>query len=191
MATKQPRAEGDLYATPLAIIDTILPYLPKDIGRVLDPAAGDDRFRARLGHLAGEWHSLDIAPGAEGVEAADFLAWAHEGYHTRKGTVDTVITNPPFSLIENFIVDGLGMNPKRLIYLARLSVLESGGRYERLWRHARYQPKRVIILPNRPSFRGKGKTDQWAYAWFCWGDVLGRGLGWAAPVAVKDRRNEL
>jgi hypothetical protein len=170
---KQERHEHDFYQTPWYIVKEIEKFLPADLGDVLDPAAGNGVFQDVLGHKANTWQNVDIRPeaSAKGCLTADFLTYC-DGLE-----YDTIITNPPFSLLDDFIDVALTVwGPERLIYFTRLSALEGVGRYNRIWRH--HPPRQVVILPRRPSFTGNGKTDQWAYCWLLWGDVPGSGIAW-------------
>lgn len=165
------RRENDFYQTPPLVIRSIIPFLRREpMGKWLDPSAGDGRFAAELGHLASDtFVSRDLNPAPNQlvpVERQDFLA-ERLGDQGRYGTI---ITNPPFSLIEDFITMALALRPDRVIFLARLSVLGSVGRYKHIWSHEHYQLSQLITLAPRPSFTGGG-NDNSEYAWFCWGDM--------------------
>lgn len=76
-----------------------------------------------------------------------------------------MVTNPPFSLAEEFIRHSRELYPQaELVFLLRLNFAGSVGRLP-LWRDLGTPD--VYVLPNRPSFTG-GKTDSCEYAWFRW-----------------------
>lgn len=94
---------------------------------------------------------------------ADFLSMTPE-----INMFDLVIGNPPYSHAESFIRHAMKSlrNGGELIYLLRLSFLESMGRYN-LFTHE-MQPRQIVVCSDRPSFTGNGKTDASAYAFFVW-----------------------
>lgn len=161
------RHEHDFYSTPAHVVRGLRPFLPERLGDVLDPAAGDGVFQQELGDMAFEWMNIDIRADAKAVECVieSFLGPPDDSMYG----FDTIITNPPFNLIEPFIEQAHALKPRRIIYLARLSLLEGKGRFVRIWQ--RYPPSRVIVLVQRPRFRPDKGSDRWSYAFFCWGDM--------------------
>ncbi|WP_436663579.1 hypothetical protein ACOALA_13645 [Alicyclobacillus acidoterrestris] len=88
---------------------------------------------------------------------------------------DFIITNPPFSLAQEFVEKSLTL-ANCVIMLLRLNFLASGKRKE-FWE--KHPPTAIHVLTKRPSFTGTG-TDATDYAWFVW-DTTGRqkrGLYW-------------
>lgn len=166
---------SDYYPTPIPVIETARALLPANIGLTLDPAAGDGRFGDVLGALTcswpHRWHDFDICPRAPNVQPVDFLTWDDPTL-----CPNTVITNPPFSLIEPFIERTMALQPDRVLFLARLALLEGQSRYRRIW--TRWPPSLVAVLTKRPSFTNNGRTDSAAYAWFGWGNLAVKGLTW-------------
>lgn len=83
-----------------------------------------------------------------------------------------ILTNPPFSLAETFLLRSLPLLTPEIGYLVmllRLAFVESKGRAEL---HRKY-PSDIHVLPERPSFTGDGQSDMSAYAWFVWGPGCG------------------
>lgn len=71
----------------------------------------------------------------------------------------------PTSLAEEFVRHSRELYPHAdLVFLLRIAFLASDGR-QALWRDLGTPD--VYVLPNRPSFTGKG-TDSADYAWFVW-----------------------
>lgn len=79
---------------------------------------------------------------------------------------DVIITNPPFSLAQEFLEKCFEIADENteIIMLLRLAFLESQKRHK-FWQ--KYPVNQLYILSERPSFTGKG-TDATAYAWFVW-----------------------
>lgn len=116
---------------------------------------------------------------SEITEGLDFMNW--------NGNVDLILTNPPFSLAQEFI-DHAIPRANTVIMLLRINFLGSIARHE-WWKNN--QPTALYVLSKRPSFSGKG-TDATDYAWFVW-DKTGRitsGIHFVKPPtkqkAIKD-----
>ena len=86
--------------------------------------------------------------------------------------IDLIITNPPFSLSEEFIVKSLS-EAKTVCYLQRLNWLGSKKRKD-FWNNN--TPDKIFVLSKRPQFKKElglgGGSDSTEYAWFIW-DKLG------------------
>ncbi len=100
---------------------------------------------------------------------------------------DLAITNPPFSLALDMAKAALKVAPV-VIQLSRIGWLGSNERADWL----RENTPSVYLLPDRPSFVGKGRTDSDYYAWIVWGlddeprfEVLG-----STPLAVRKAEYE-
>lgn len=126
--------------------------------------------------IHGEWIYLEpcrgvnqriykyLPPGslwAELEEGVDYL-------ETKFPRVDCIITNPPFSLTQQFLEKSF-QEADVVIYLQRLNYLSSKKRKD-FWKN--HKPDHLVVLSKRPSFvaGGKDKTD---YAWYIW-DRKGR-----------------
>lgn len=147
------RNERDFYPTPDYTIDTLLDclFIPEWI-RFLEPCRGNGAIYNKV--------KTDFKFWAELREGVDYLDTPFED-------VDLIITNPPFSLAQEFLDKSLEEG-KTVCYLLRLNFLGSQKRHE--WWQGR-TPDKLIVLSRRPSFTGKG-TDATEYAWFVW-DALG------------------
>lgn len=80
---------------------------------------------------------------------------------------DVIITNPPFTLFEAFILKSMMeiSDTGTICYLLRVNAL--GAKKRRLFWWLVGKPTHVITCRPRPSFV-KGGTDACEYAWFCW-----------------------
>jgi hypothetical protein len=79
-----------------------------------------------------------------------------------------IITNPPFTLAEEFVRKSR-QEAAYVVMLLRLSFLASKRRHGWL----SYDMPDVYVLPQRPSFvrnaKGHAGVDSSEYAWFFWG----------------------
>jgi hypothetical protein len=183
------RQTADNYPTPAWCVHRLLEAvpLPHD-GLCLEPAFGDGAIVRAINSMVGlkrSWLGVDIRPecsnaaNALGVRFLDanFLAAA-----TLSGKrFSLAITNPPYSLAQQFIERCLEV-AKVTAMLLRLNYLGSAKRAAFM----RANPPDVYVLPNRPAFVN-GKTDSCEYAWFVWGMGGGR-LRVLAPTPAAERR---
>lgn len=135
------RKPADLYPTPVDATEALIPMLKamkrpdgKPIKRIWEPACGDGRLARVL-----EWHGFEVIstdlreyPGY-GIGGLDFLnedplkKWGWD-----LGEIDAVITNPPFSLAEEFIRHARKITPN-VIMLLKQTYWNVKGRGEGLW----------------------------------------------------------
>lgn len=184
MSTK--RRQDDFYETPTYCVHRFLDRVWLPPGHWLEPAAGTGAIikavnsHARYEQLHGinrvHWQAVELNDFFDEVLeslcghslsiGADFL---EEKYPPNSLAV--VMSNPPFSLAEEFVRECLPIAP-HVVLLLRLNFLES---QKRASLFAAEMPD-IYVLPNRPSFTGKG-SDRTAYAWFHWGPERGRRTG--------------
>lgn len=84
---------------------------------------------------------------------------------------DYVIMNPPYSIIEPFVIRGLEIAQKGLLVLGRLQFLEGQSRFENLLKDN--PPSDVYVYIDRIKCFKNGDFTQTessaqAYAWFYW-----------------------
>lgn len=169
------RRKDDFYATPgwcvdllLAMKDLFQPFL---WGKFLDPCCGDGAILARLPptcHAYGIEKDLSRVSSANKsascatIIAGDFLTDVqHVNWY------DHVITNPPYSLAQEFVEQSLRAVKRHgtVAMLLRLGFIASSKR-KAFW--ANNPADRILVLPKRPCFTGDGRSDACEYAWFVW-----------------------
>lgn len=204
-STKDRVRDGlDFYQTPRWCVDRLVNsgVLAAELAtpglNVLEPAAGRGAIVERLDGWAkvpGSWvwtsYEIDLGHiealqqchvGTHEVYGKDFLGVAPA---LQPGSFQVIITNPPYSLSHEYLQACWRLQPKKLIFLLRLSFLASANRTDFM---RKYAPD-VYVLPDRPSFTGKG-ADSTDYAWFCWYPRTGRKQGLievlpATPLAER------
>jgi hypothetical protein len=130
----------------------------------LEPACNRGFMSAVLGEYFAKVYSTDIHSYGYG-EVRDFLEVPYAA-----GSVDWVITNPPFRLGEEFIKKGLIVARRGVAMLTRTVFVESVGRYERLF--TKTPPTKFAQFTERVPMV-KGKLDKKAstatgYCWLVW-----------------------
>jgi hypothetical protein len=165
------RRVDDAYETPQWCVRRLLEVWQPLDGVIVEPCCGSGQIVRCLPDKT--WITCDVrdvVPTVPQHVTGDFLGLSDFG---DAGLASAVLTNPPFSLAEEFIRHSRALfQLADLAFLLRLNFLGSAGRLP-LW-HDLGSPD-VFVLPNRPSFTG-GKTDSCEYAWFVW-PALAREFG--------------
>jgi hypothetical protein len=165
--------EHELYPTPAASVAALLSRLKlRGNERFCEPCRAEGAIynAVQLPEQQKDW--------AEIRQGRDYLAtrWEYP--------FDLIITNPPFSLTEQFLEKSLTeLAPDgTLAYLQRLNYLGSIKRVE-FWKRIGFPPKTAVLVP-RPKFVSGG-SDSCEYAWFIWdkGDRFGIPYGLSHIVA--------
>lgn len=95
----------DTFETPNYAVDLLIPYIPKNITYIWEPAAGNGKITKRLGDHKYGVYSTDIRPNPEIIDTL----W---NFVDNRNFPDltffplykyAIITNPPFSIKEQFI----------------------------------------------------------------------------------------
>lgn len=178
----KPRDPRDFYATPRWVADVVLESgLPpgRRGGLLYDPCAGDGALVAA--GLAHGYNTTGVEQDAALVErAVEMGRPVIQGNGLSLRTIASLIINPPYSDIMPWLA--LARRAPAAAVLLRLDTLAGAKRYE-WW--AANPPDGLIILCNRPSFTGDGKTDSSDYCWVLYG-VRPFGIRWAN--VPKERR---
>ncbi len=175
------RDKLDYYSTPTVEVENILNALSInfDENTILEPCVGG-------GHMAnGIWnyiHEKGYRCNLIGTDIMDRgyrdLNW--ELYYGKNydffsddypiNSADWVIMNPPFSIIEPFMIRALEIARKGVIMLGRLQVLEGEKRYMNVIKDN--PPTNTYVYVDRiqcwkDGVKPEGSSAQ-AYAWFIW-----------------------
>ena len=181
------RAALDFYATPTKEVENILNQLNIDFSNeiILEPCCGD-------GHMYnGIMNYLNQGGGADALIATDIMErggdfprmtgkeydFLNDDYldNIKKecnfDSIDYIIMNPPFKLIEPFVMKSLGIAQKGIIMLGRIQFLEGQSRYENILKDC--PPTDVYVYVDRIScFKDGDENIKQAgvqcYAWFYW-----------------------
>ncbi|MGR5328536.1 DNA methyltransferase [Photobacterium damselae] len=153
-STHGEKLDNDNYQTPIETIDALLAkvtFRPND--EFLEPCKGlEERIFSRIPLPEEQKSWAEIACGV------DYLS-------TSFPKKDVIITNPPFSISEEFIQKMFSelKDDGTLIFLQRVNFLGSRKRIP-FWNKIGFPDKSPIIIP-RPRFVN-GSTDSCEYSWF-------------------------
>lgn len=146
--------EKDFYPTPKHALESIIPKLDRVL--IWEPCCGDRRL---INWLKEAGFNADGADLRDPIPC-DFLKVKNTG----PAIWPTILTNPPFSLAQEFIEQARAC-ALEVYMLLPLGFLGTQKRAE--WWKAN-EPQALFVLSKRPSFTG-GPTDSAEYAWFYWG----------------------
>jgi hypothetical protein len=159
----EPADSADNFPTPPWATRALLEHViagrgPFNEQSCLEPACGAGHMAKPLAEYFGEVRASDAFDYGFGP-LSDYLTTPVEA-----GSVDWVITNPPFRLAEQFIVRSLIVARKGVAILARTVFVESIGRYRQIFRSnppsrlAQFN-ERVPIVKGRLDRKASTATD--------------------------------
>jgi len=168
------RQKDDWYPTPEIATRRLLDVEMFD-EQIWEPAAGDGAIAKVLKTACYDVISSDLNDYGYCESGIDFLL-------EQKRAADSLVSNPPYKLAEQFIQRAIDLRVDKHAWLLRLSFLEGQKRFQRLFSH--HPPIRVHVFSQRltmwrggEEIAGNGTT---AYAWFVWrrGYTGSSQLGW-------------
>lgn len=165
MSTKRERVENDFYATPEGATKALL-AVEEIIYPVWEPACGQGHISNLLND--GVVRSSDLVDRGYGV-VLDFLSVIKCSINA-----ETIITNPPFNLFQEFAEQGLRLANKKLILFGKLQALEGKKRATFM---ENSPLKTVYVFKSRQNplrngsavdENGKPWSSTMAFAWYVW-----------------------
>lgn len=164
------RAEDDWYCESAASVDGLLAAEPI-VGRVWDPACGGGNIlrQCRMAGIEASGSDLVDRGAAMMLAVRDFLL--PEPWRLGSaGYLNNIITNPPFSLSQEFVERALTQCDGKVIVLQRLAWLEGKARREFFLRtgmsHVWVHSSRISMPPGKSTVPAKGGSV--AFAWYVW-----------------------
>lgn len=164
MSTTRDRVENDFYATPIESTKALL-EVEEIIYPAWEPACGEGHISKLL--TGGTVFSTDLVNRGYGI-VKDFLVDDGES------GAETIITNPPFNLFQEFAEQSLKLAKKKVILFGKLQALEGKKRATFM----QNSPLRTVYvfksrqnpLRNGSSVDENGKpwASTMAFAWFVW-----------------------
>lgn len=168
--SRQEREANDFYASQPVAIDKLAAKF--DIPhKVWECACGMGHLSERLKQTGHEVYSSDIVDRGYG-DVLDFLSWDAD---VHKGEFDSIITNPPYKYVTEFVLKALSLlNDGGLAcFLLKTTALESRGRYEKIYKftppHYVFQFIDRLLCAKNGEFEDARKNlgaGAQAYAWF-------------------------
>ena len=167
------RKKNDFYPSEPAMVHRLIEKCQSitSANAILEPCAGDGAISNALIELGYRVYTNDLIPGGHNflMDANDEASWEH---WQKLLMFDWVITNPPYSDLDNFLKYSLEYASTGVAMILRLSALEPAEtRVERGKIMKKYADNLRYVMPfssPRPSFTRDGKVDSVTTAWFVW-----------------------
>lgn len=174
MSTTRDRVSDDYYATPESAVRAILQQ-EELIGSILEPSAGE----GHISYLIKEYYPNNRLVSTDLIQRRDLFSCNIQGgvdflTYDFSEKFDTIITNPPFSLAQEFIERALELSNRKVIMFAKIQLLE--GKKRRLL-FEKFPPKYIYVFSKRQAPLSNGSAvdengKPWAttmcFAWFVW-----------------------
>jgi hypothetical protein len=149
------RKRNDAYYTPEWVTRALIPYIPSRIKSVWEPAGGQGAIAAALLANGYDVELTDLSRGQ------DFFEQRHD--------VESVITNPPFKLANEFIARSLLMTQKKQGFVAMLLATDfdhaKGRRH--LFGGCPQFAKKIVLTKRIVWFEPVIASPSSNHAWFC------------------------
>ncbi|MCP3685367.1 MAG: DNA methyltransferase [bacterium] len=145
------RIANDFYPTPTYTVKSLIDCLDlRRINSFLEPCKGNGSI----------YNSVEVPDKhyCELLEGINYLTTTFEE------EFDLIVTNPPYSLAQQFLEKSLS-EAKTVCYLLRINFLGSQKRKD--WWKRITPPNKLLVLSKRPKFVNN-KSDRTEYAWYCW-----------------------
>ena len=169
------RVENDYYATNPKAVEMLLTNYTFDAATILEPCVGGGHIANAINNFFANQRvitGLDLVDrGYPNTIVQDFLTWETD----RK--FEGIITNPPFSLAQEFIEKGMELltDDGQMAMFLKIQFLEGAKRKEFF---EKYPPKYIYVFRNRMATWNNGNEldpntgKRWAttmcHAWFIW-----------------------
>lgn len=169
------RVENDYYATNPKAVEMLLTNYTFDAATILEPCVGGGHIANAINNFFANQRvitGLDLVDrGYPNTIVQDFLTWETD----RK--FEGIITNPPFSLAQEFIKKGMELltDDGQMAMFLKIQFLEGAKRKEFF---EKYPPKYIYVFRNRMATWNNGNEvdpntgKRWAttmcHAWFIW-----------------------
>jgi hypothetical protein len=125
---------------------------------ILEPCCGDGAIAKVLEQRNYSCLAYDLNPRGYGIKQ-DFFSY--------KERIDSIITNPPFKLAEQFLIHSKKVATSKIAFLLKTVFLEGKNRYE-LFQDRRFPLKCIYQFAKRISFDPMQTSGMLAFAWFVW-----------------------
>ncbi len=165
----------------------------------LEPSVGGGawvRALRRASASPGPIWGCDINHQAQGLRLCDRGYVADFQSLRMEGVPEQVVGNPPYNQAIQHVEKAFKLSAFRVAFLLRITFLAGQDRWDRLWNvppggEMAWRLRKVVVLPERPSFTGNGATDPVDYAFLIW-ERLAWGkpeMGWLSPEALDAARD--
>lgn len=170
----QRSGSPDNFQTPASALMPLLPYLRLE-WHIWEPAAGKGTLVGGLCMAGRRVTGTDILPDEQvGIGVIGGMDFLTDAFGPAVSPVDAIVTNPPFSLKDEFLARCYELNLPFALLLP-FTALEGQFRQALYRKHG----LEIIFLPRRVNFEtpsGKGSGSWFPVMWLTWGLGIGQQL---------------
>ena len=161
---KSQRIENDLYETPEFFVNELLKHKNFD-KNILEPACGNGKISSTLITAGYNVYSADIIKRNYPCNIKNFIT---DDFEYKKYDI---ITNPPYSLMSEFINKASFVAKNKFAFVGRIQLLEGINRYNNFYKNGinDFRLKKVICSVKRLNFISNKEfnhTSAMMSAWF-------------------------
>ncbi len=160
------RKENDFYPTPTHTTQALLDKVNFN-NNVWECACGDGAISKVLLQNKYNVLSSDLVNRSYGIQA-NFLNFS-SFINAKKSEYD-IITNPPFKLFEEFIIQAKKLAKNKIAMLGRIQILKGISRYDNLFcdiKNKDFPLSKVIVFSKRVN-NLNDKSSAMCFCWFIW-----------------------
>ncbi len=157
--------EGDFFPTQRSFVDLLInTRLFKKGVKIWEPACGDGSIARAFMERGYSVHSSDLFDHGYGWTGVDFLK-------ARKLKAPHIVTNPPFSLFDDFYHKSRELKAQSITLMCSLPCLGSSlRRYWTLWEP--HPPQKIFLIAEKQKVLGK--NSMFSHIWCHWGKGVSR-----------------
>jgi hypothetical protein len=151
------RIEFDEYPTPAWVTEAVIPYIPPHIRSVWEPAAGEGKMADVLTDNGFDVASSDIQTG-------------NDFFSKRICIVDAIITNPPYSLAQEFIEHALDLvrDQQGLVAMILRCDFDHAKTRRNLFSDNKAFTRKLILTRRIRWIEGSTGSPSFNHAWYVW-----------------------
>jgi hypothetical protein len=155
------RAKDDAYMTPAWCTLAVCPHIEKRAKYIWEPACGSGKMESALLSYGFRVAATDIATGN------DFLDYVNI---SNDAWIQAIVTNPPFSRAEDFIVQALAlMKPQQGLVAMLLRCDYDHAKTRRyLFGDCKAFAKKLVLTRRIRWIEGSTGSPSFNHAWFIW-----------------------
>src|SRR5262249_31621895 len=146
----------DEYETPAWVTLALIPHLPEFTGKVWEPACGSGKMVAAL-----EQAGFDVV-GSDITQGVDFLGQAPEM------GVSAIITNPPYTLAQEFIERALHFDDTRIVAMLLRTDFDHAASRAHLFADCATFAKKAVLTTRIRWFDGSKGSPSFNHCWMIW-----------------------
>lgn len=166
-ASKHQRREGDFYATPEWVTEVLCRHVR--FHRVWEPACGEGHMSRVLERYGARVESTDLFDRGYGDDHGTSFLDMNSPY-SHDDTPYDIVTNPPFSLADEFVEHALKLaeaNGTKVAMLLR-NEWDCASSRDHLFRPGSHFRLKIVLTKRPRWIEGTTGSPRHSYSWYLW-----------------------